>query len=241
MAPRSNPGIAATRRRERGRDAVVLSGGWMHPVDQAGAALAEILDDCGYETEIISDPTAVTPAALDGADLVAINSCWFSMSDDRYTADQRSEFAVGRDSTRESALLRTVARGAPMLAMHTAVICFDGWDDWEHLLGGAWDWGRSSHPPPEQIEVVPTSSFPAFAESFTVTDELYQDLRVADDVTLVATSTGGDPLVWLNETTSTRVAVDLLGHDRRSLDHGTHRSLVAAMIDWLDPSEPNQS
>ena len=45
------------------------------------------------------------------------------------------------------------AAGRPILALHTGVICFDDWPGWGELLGGRWDWNRSSHPPLGRVGV----------------------------------------------------------------------------------------
>jgi len=47
-----------------------------------------------------------------------------------------------RDAAIESTITQDIEGGGGLLALHTAVICFDDWAGWKALLGGQWRWGR---------------------------------------------------------------------------------------------------
>ena len=222
----------------------------MHPPDEPVATLSRLLADRGMAVEPVTEPSAVTGALQAPPDLLVVAACWFSMTDARYSDEQRAGWAVPSDPVREQAIADAVAAGTAVLSLHTGVICFDDWVGWEQVLGGRWDWSTSSHPPPAELAIEPVGgdidigSDMEFGgdigggsdiniEPFTVVDEEYRGLRVGDDSRIVARSAEGHhPLVWLIDG-SPRRAVDLLGHDRRSLDHPGHRRLLGQLIDWL--------
>jgi hypothetical protein len=115
------------------------------------------------------------------------------------------------------------------------VICFDAWPGWKARLGGGWNWQHSNHPPPAAINV--NACEPQIAgiqiESFTVVDEEYRDLDIAAASEVIARSDADHPLMWLNRSEGRRVAVDVLGHDRRSLEDAGHRAAIDALLDCL--------
>ena len=181
----------------------------------------------------------LTAALSKPVDLLVVAACWFGMYHDRYSAEQRSEFAVTLDTQQRSALDGLRQQGCPLLAMHTAPICFDGWEPWHRWLGGTWDWATSWHPEPAALDLLPASDSPLAAEPFQVVDEEYQELIVDASAQLVASSERGHPLVWINESELGRSAVNLLGHDRRSLGNPAHQSLNNTLLDWLIQGSPS--
>ena len=213
------------------RCAVLLAGGWAHPGHDQVAAMCDLLAERSFETRVVLDP-AEAPAALDeGCDLLVVAACWFAMTDARYTDEQRRDHAVPLSSALAQSLTRLRDQGCPVFALHTAVICFDGHDTWTDWLGGSWNWETSWHPEPGSILVQPADATPIEFSRFAVVDELYQGLDLTEDVDLVAAD--GHPLVWLHTTDSGKAAVNLLGHDERSLGDPAHRDLNGQLIDWL--------
>lgn len=212
--------------------AVLWAGGWAHPPEDSIAAVTARLELRGFDVAVVTDPGDAASSIDESCDLLVVSACWFAMTDERYTAEQRAEYAVGADAAREAALDGLRRAGCPLLALHTAVICFDGWSPWREWCGGTWNWETSWHPPPADLAVVGVVGSPIEVDTFSVTDEEYQGLDV-DDVESVATSGGGHPLVWLHGTDHGRAAVNLLGHDARSLDHPDHQALADRLLDWL--------
>jgi hypothetical protein len=213
--------------------AVLFAGGWAHPGKDLIAAVQGLLFPRGIDVAVVTNAADAASEVDAGCDLLVVGSCWFSMTDERYNEEQRAEFAVKFAAPLRASLQRLKDAGCPLLALHTAVICFDGADLWSDWLGGSWNWETSWHPAPEPMAVKPVSNDTLEVEEFAVTDELYQGLDVHDEVTLAAESAAGDPLVWLNETGVGRSAVNLLGHDFRSLDHPGHEALNNQLLDWL--------
>lgn len=214
------------------RRAVLLAGGWAHPGDDQVSAMSELLAARSFETRVVRDPDEVRAALDEGCDLLVVAACWFSMTDDRYRDEQRSEHAVPFTPELAQSFAEVRDRGCPLLALHTAVICFDGSEAWTDWLGGAWNWDTSWHPEPGPVQVQSAAATPIEFSAFAVIDELYQGLDLADDVELVA-SAEGHPLVWLRTGSVGKTAVNLLGHDHRSLDDPSHAALNGQLLDWL--------
>ena len=124
--------------------------------------------------------------------------------------------------------------------MHGASICFDDWPGWRDVLGGVWDWERSSHPPIGDAPVRVSMTGVAHPivdglRDFDVVDEVYGFLDTVPDVKGLATSThsgAAHPLVWAREVEGGRVVYDALGHDERSYEVPEHRALIQRAARW---------
>jgi type 1 glutamine amidotransferase len=220
------------------RTALVLAGGLNHGYEQACASVVELIEASGIGCEVVEEPAEVS--RLDH-DLFVVGALWFTMSLDRYDA-VRDEWARTLPDRARAAIEAHVAAGRPILGLHTASICFDDWPRWGELLGGAWNWDRSCHPPlsedPVQVTVAPTGHpLTEGLDDFEIVDEVYGFLDLQPDVVALMTSphSGADhPLLWARTLpTGSRVVYDALGHDRRSVEHPTHREILRRSVDWL--------
>ena len=216
--------------------AVLLTGGWMHPA-HLSQPLVHLLSERFDRVDVVDDPTQVVAAVDDPPDLMVVNACWFAMTDARYTAEQRAQNAVDLDDRSLLAIDHALSSRSPLLAIHTAVLCFDGWPVWTDALGATWDWATSFHPPPETVTVEPVGGNDFLTQSFTILDEEYQQLRVGSTAAIVARSDNGHPLVWTTQHGPGRVAVDLLGHGPESLGHPAHQQMLHNLIQWLTNGE----
>ena len=91
----------------------------------AGPAIGAMLSSLGIEPAIVDYPDAL-PAVMDDQDLLVVHGCFFQMLDERYTPEQRAEFSYVSTPEVRSAISEWITGGGPVLAMHTAVLCFDG-------------------------------------------------------------------------------------------------------------------
>ena len=92
--------------------AVHRAGGWMHEPGPAVDGVDALLDSRGFVCEPVDRFDDVC-AALDApCDLLVVSACWFSMSDARYTDDQRRDWAVARDLQRRHPTLTPACRTA---------------------------------------------------------------------------------------------------------------------------------
>lgn len=206
--------------------ALILAGGPGHPAEEATPALVDLLGGDATVTDVATGLEVLDPELHD---LLVVSALAFRMEDARYDAPTREAHAFHLDERGRSAIDAWVSGGRPVLAVHTAVICFDDWPRWGDILGGAWDWERSWHPPIGPVEVI---SHQAGIGTFSVVDERYSDLRMSEDVTVLAEA-DGQPVCWRRVEGSARIACSTLGHDRRSLDAPAHRRMLLQLVAWL--------
>ncbi len=161
------------------------------------------------------------------------------MTQDGYAAE-RDEHAVALDPADLAVIDRYVRGGGGLLALHTAVICFDADPTWHALVGASWRWGRSSHPPLGPVEVTPTEAghdhpLTRGIGRFVLEDEAYGFLDEVDDLDpLLVSAHGGraHPLLWARPVGDGRVVTDLLGHGPASFEDPTHRDVLARAATW---------
>ncbi|MBW0089401.1 ThuA domain-containing protein [Pseudonocardia sp. KRD-184] len=225
--------------------AVVLSGGLTHDFPATTARLAALLETEGLDVDVHTGVAGVESAlhALPGAALLVVNALRWSMTGEgtppRYREQAGAEGASPSSAARD-ALDAHLAAGGGVLGMHTASICFDDWPGWGATLGGAWEWGRSQHPPlgPEvTVSVAAEHPLVSGLDPFTLVDEVYGDLRYSGDVTglLTAPQPGSgavQPLLWAREHGGGRVVYDALGHHPPSYDVPEHAEVVRRAVRW---------
>lgn len=225
---------------------LVLTGGPTHDFDATTGALVDIVADAGRPSVVVEEPDAafavLRSGAVDGDPVTTftVNALRWRMDEPRY-APLRDRFARVVTADQVAIADTFVRHGGGMLAMHTAVICFDGDASWRELCGGAWDWDRSSHPAEGPVAVRSTGAgrghpLTAGLEDFVVDDELYGDLDLVDGVEplLVGTADGStQPVLWATDHGRGRVVTDLLGHGPASLRHPEHRRLLGRAMAWI--------
>jgi uncharacterized protein len=225
---------------------LLLSGGPGHDFRATSALLAAALAEQGIESTVVDDPGSAfgrLRAAEAGREpalsLVTVHALHWRMDQPRY-AHLRERMAWSPAPGDMAALDRFVRGGGGLLALHTAVICFDADPVWRELCGAAWDWSASSHPPVGPVPITVTHaghhhSITADVDNFDVEDEVYRDLDTAADVVpLLCASHDGraHPVLWAREVGSGRVVTDLLGHGVESQQHATHRQVLARAAAW---------
>lgn len=220
--------------------AVILAGGHAHPFAETSAVLAAMAGAAGLAAAVHGEVAAALEALAPG-DLLVVNALWWSMTQDPKYAPHRAAHARALPPGALARMRGHVEAGGALLAMHTAVICWDGEPGWKALLGGGWTWGRSFHPPLGPVTVVPTAAGAALAGSaapFTLVDECYHRLDPEPGCELLAhagagAEPAGQPVAWRRAVGAGRLAVDALGHDRRSLAASGHAALLAGLMAWL--------
>ncbi|WP_169943889.1 ThuA domain-containing protein [Microbispora sp. H11081] len=226
---------------------LILSGGVAHDFPATSAALAGVLAEIGVESEITED-VAGALAEPPRAGLVTVNAFRWRMDGDDF-ADERDRWRFETPDSVRQALLAHLAGGGGLLAVHTASLCFDDWPEWAGILGGAWRWGESYHPPIGPARVRLGAGHPVVdgldgfevtdfevtdfeVTDFEVIDEVYSDLDVLPDVKPLAYS-DDQPLLWARTVAGGRVVYDALGHDTRSYENPVRRTLLRRAARWL--------
>lgn len=220
---------------------LLLTGGFSHPFHETTPALTAILGAAGVRSHVHEDIEAGIAALASGRyPMLTVNALRWRMAAERYAA-HRDRWAFSLSATARGALREFVASGGALLAVHTAAICFDDWPAWREIVGGAWNWERSSHPPLAAMTVrIRGGEHPIVAglADFELVDECYGFLDLEPDVVpLVSSAHGGTdhPLLWARSYGRGRVVYDALGHDRRSYAHPTHAEILARAARWLVP------
>jgi type 1 glutamine amidotransferase len=222
---------------------LLISGGIYHEFQASSALLARELADLGFETRVFEEPEAALAALATGprCDLLTINALRFSMQQHPKYQPLRAQWAFELSASGRATLAGYVRDGGALLGLHTASICFDGWDEWPAILGASWTWGRSFHAPVGAVEVrstEPTDPITSGLPQFQVLDEVYRGLRVsAQTRPLLQARCQGEqeyhPVLWAHQYGAGRVIYDALGHGPESLGEATHLEILRRAARWL--------
>jgi type 1 glutamine amidotransferase len=219
---------------------VVLSGGHTHPFATAAPALAALLAEHGIDSIVEMDPeAAIAKVAETRPALLTVYALRWTMQQGAKYAPYREQWGFSLSEGARAEVEAHLARGGGLLALHTAIICFDDWPGWADILGGRWVWGQSSHPPYGRVEVRPDEpDHPLVAglPAFSLDDEAYGDLDLRPGLQplMHVRPAGGDcqPALWTRMFGNGRVVVDTLGHDAGAFAHPVHRRIVARAALW---------
>jgi len=222
---------------------LVLAGGspHAHAFGPSGRALVALAAERGHGAALVDDPDeAATLVGGGGVDALVVAGLWWRMLGDAYDG-WRERHAYSPSPSTRRALGGFVADGGGLLAVHTACICFDDWPEWGDVVGGAWRWGTSSHPPRGPVAARVVTSHPVvegLAPAIELDDEVYGDLDLRDDVEVLAVARRhpGDaeqPVVWAHRFGAGRVVFDGFGHDARSIRHPQNARLLTQALAWI--------
>lgn len=220
---------------------LILTGGPNHPFAVAAPALAALLAEQGIDSTISEDiESALGALDKNRPELLTVYALRWSMSGNAKYAPLRKRWAFSLSERGRLAILSHLERGGGLIALHTALICFDDWPGWKEILGGGWNWGRSAHPPYGKVKVRPdVSDHPVVRglDAFMLDDEVYGDLELGADVRALLHARAGtapnwQPVLWTRYAGPARVVVDALGHDAGAFSHPVHRRIVARAALW---------
>jgi type 1 glutamine amidotransferase len=232
---------------------LLLSGGPGHEFDELADALARLLRADGIETTVVTEPEKMLAELAAGDrgsaaayDLLTVHALWWGMGADRFAALRAEQaYTLGADDA--EVIDGFVRSGGGLLALHSAVICFDAEPTWHALCGASWNWDASSHPPVGEADVAVTDagrvhSLTTGLEGFTVHDEIYGFLDEEPALSPLLTSSHGGrahPVLWARDLGEGRVVTDLLGHGPESLADPTHRTILRRAANWARRGSPD--
>lgn len=220
---------------------LILTGGIRHDFADNAAALAEQLAAAGVDSEIETDIEAgLERLEAGGYDLLTVMALRWRMAGDPKYAPYRDEWAFSLSPDGRARLGGFVRGGGGLFGFHTACLCFDDWAEWREILGGVWQWGRSTHPPLGPVSVVKTAEKHPLTDGlggFDIVDEVYSGLSLANSVCpLLEAAAGGteaaEPVLWANRYGKGRVVFDALGHNRASIKQPTHAEIIRRAALW---------
>ncbi|PFG34256.1 ThuA domain-containing protein [Sanguibacter antarcticus] len=209
-----------------------------HDMAATSHRVATVLSEAGHEVVVRgSFRDALDDLQTAGFDLLVVNTSP-GRTDAEHDGDDAS-WAPFHESVRAWA-----DAGRPVLGLHQSASSFADSEHWERILGGRWVEGMSMHPPigpatftvsdPDHPVVSPLVS--RVSGAVTAFDERYSYLRVSPEVQVLLTQRHDGvvhPVVWVHEAGGVRVVYDSLGHDVRSYDSATRRTLLRSEVAWL--------
>ncbi|MFO0956271.1 MAG: ThuA domain-containing protein [Isosphaeraceae bacterium] len=194
---------------------LLITGANNHDWKATTARLQEILEAAKIQVVVETDPDA--PALADAAKLKDYGAIVLN-----YNRGKRW------DPVREANLLQFVKDGGGLVVVHASNNAFDGWEEFDKLVGGTW---RSKgthypergtfHPPYGEFEVqVVDTDHPITkgVASFKTRDEMYSNLRLQPNIKVLAQGvqpsvSKPQPLVFVLDYGKGRVFHTALGHD----------------------------
>lgn len=226
---------------------LLLTGGPGHDFHANAERILPLFTEQGIETVVVDEPGAAL-VQLDNAesgssepiDLLTVYGLHWRMAAERY-AGLRERHAYELSPAGAALIDRLVRRGGGLLALHTAVICFDAEPTWHALCGASWNWESSSHPPIAEFPVSVTPAgqdhvLTAGLDDFVIEDELYGFLDEVDDIAPLLSGVHdgrAHPLLWARQVGAGRVVTDLLGHGTASIENPVHRTILTRAVAWL--------
>ncbi|MEI6497109.1 MAG: ThuA domain-containing protein [Actinomycetota bacterium] len=230
---------------------LLVTGGpdYAHDFGASAAALAAVIGATGADVKVVDHPDRAAELLPGGFDAVVVNALRWRMLHERY--DQwRAQWGYHTPASTRAAFTEFVAAGGGLMGSHTASICFDDWPEWREVLGGAWNWERSSHPPVAPVAARVVSARAAqhavlagLPPTLELVDEVYGEVDLADgcEVLMVARRTPDDadqPVLWAHQFGAGRVVYDGFGHDATSINEPQHAALIRQAVRWVC-GEPN--
>lgn len=226
---------------------LIVTGGMYHPFGDSAQALRDGLAVAGIESTVTDDMgQAWALLARDSFDLLTVYALRWTMPQDKFAQD-RVRWAYQVPAEARQALQRHLQAGKGVLALHTAAICFDDWPQWREVVGAGWIWGDSHHPPLGPVQVRPTGRAHPIVDgldAFSLVDEAYtrMDLLPGLDPLMEVCADSQDshsPCLWARQVGGGRVVYNALGHDRASLSHPVHQTILQRSALWAGGRGPS--
>lgn len=193
---------------------LLITGANNHDWKATTGRIQEILEAARIDVDVDDNPEAPSLAdaeRLRGYGAIVLN----------FNRGQRWQ------SDREANLLRFVKDGGGLVVFHASNNAFDGWDEFDKLVGGTW---RSKgthypergtfHPPYGEFEVQVIDNSHRITRgiaSFRTRDEMYSNLRLQPNIRVLAqgvhpTVSKPQPLIFVLDYGKGRVFHTALGH-----------------------------
>jgi len=220
---------------------LIITGGPSHPFEETAPQLAELLGECGFDSDVSFDIEGSLARFADGGyDLLTVHCLRWSMTQHEKYEPLRAQWAFSLSEKSRRTIAGHVARGGGLFGIHTAPISFDDWPEWADLLGVAWRWNTSYHPPLGPLQVRSRSALEPLGLdcAFTVVDEFYSNLEIKPWMKPFMEALhpeGGDwrPIAVAGEQNGARRVFCGLGHEAASFAQADNRRLICRAARWL--------
>jgi uncharacterized protein len=198
---------------------LIVTGVNNHDWRKTTPRLKEILEKGGFAVDVSEDPNAAMLDDSEGLKKYKALILNFN-TNKRWTAQRDANF------------LKFVKDGGGLVVVHGADNAFDGWDEYDKLVGGAWRKNGSSFPDrgtfhpahgPFEVQIVDDKHpiTKGLGATFTTTDEKYSNLKLQDNIHVLAQAMQDgkpQPLLFVSRYGSGRMFQTALGHDVKAME-----------------------
>jgi type 1 glutamine amidotransferase len=213
---------------------LILTGVNNHRWQETTPYLKELLEKEGvFAVDVEDDPAA--PALSDKGKLKGYKALVLNFNTNKRWGPER-----------EANFLGFVRDGGGLVVVHAADNAFDGWDEYDKLVGGTWRGKGTSfpdrgtfHPPYGPFEVaVIDRDHPitrGLGPSFATTDEKYTNLRLQDNIRVLAQAMHDgrpQPMLFVSDYGKGRMFQTALGHDLAAMKNPQFRETLARGTRW---------
>ena len=220
---------------------LILTGGIRHNFDENTNAISKILNEAGFENKIEENLNkGFELIAKEDFDLVTVMALQWQMNNSPKYTPYKQRWGFKTSKKIKTIFEKYINSGGGLFGFHTACLCFDDWPEWKKILGGAWKWGSSYHPPNSPVKVFRTKTKHNITEkinSFTLNDEIYSNLSTENSINVLMEAKlidGNDlqPVIWTNKYGLGKIAYDGLGHDKDSIENPVHSEIIKKCALW---------
>jgi len=146
----------------------------------------------------------------------------------------------------KSAYLRLTQQGKPLLFLHHSIASYQGWPEFEKLLGGKYVEAAKGVPKEEQSNYEHDVWVYSKVENYTAVtvglkeprffDEIYGNVRISDDVIPLLRTThpkSMEYIAWQHKYNKSQIVYIQPGHDYRTYESEEYRKLLLQAIKFL--------
>ena len=225
---------------------LILTGGIFHPFEKSSEAIYKLFLKEGIDSEIFENiEDGLNQLDSGKYDMLTFNTLRWSMQNGEKYEPYKNQWAITLSKFGQKSIWKFLENGGGILALHTAVICFDLWSEWGKILGAEWVWGQSYHPPYGKVFVKSGSNSHYINDdlgNFEINDEVYSKLKIENDIVPLfyarsATQEEWNPVVWARKVSNGKVFFDALGHDAESFNHPKHSEIIIRAKNWITDRE----
>ena len=143
----------------------------------------------------------------------------------------------------QAAYLELLNQGKPIVYLHHALISFQGWDEFDRIVGGVWEEGKGTvkHNVQFTIQIAdPYHPATKGMQDFEIEDETYGNFDANPEVhtLLKAEHPESAPVIgWTHRYGNSQIVYIQLGHDGLAYGNPGYRELVDQGIRWVVAAE----
>ncbi len=211
---------------------LLVTGFDVHKWRQTTPLTRTILEKTGrFDVKVCEDVGIFESSSLGSYDVIVLNYGFWRAPEPGARARQ--------------GLLDFVRSGKGLVPLHFACSSFQGWKEYEELLGRVWKKGTGGHGPRSKFKVnivKPAHPITAGLADFEADDELYARLSGTAEIEVLASAYSDwskkvEPIVFVKSYGKGRVVHNVLGHDLESRAIESYATLLSRGVEWAATGE----